>query len=183
MARTIGQRGPVLKWTGLWIECERLLMRGRVTRLLSVSLDAGALDGRPPAQAADLRTAVAELSTDARFAPALPHPGPFRLAISCPDGRLSLAVHDAAGQPLRAYILAFSGLRRHVREYLAMLDAYEQARAHAGPHGLETVDMARRGVHNAGAAALAKRLEGKVDVDEETARRLFTLVAVLGCRG
>jgi len=154
-----------------------------VTRLLSVSLDAHALDGRPPAQIADLRTAVAELSAEARFAPALPHPGPFRLAISCPDGRLALAVHNAGGQPLRTYFLAFSGLRRHVREYLAMLDAYEHARVTAGAHGLETVDMARRGVHNAGAAALAQRLEGKVDVDEDSARRLFTLIAVLGCRG
>ncbi len=156
---------------------------GPVTRLLSVSLDSGALDGRSGPQAADLRAAVRELREDARFQPALPHPGPFRLAISCPDGRLSLAVHDAGGQTLRTYLLAFTGLRRHVREYLAMLDAYEQARVAGGPHGLETVDMARRGVHNAAAAELVRRLEGKVDVDEDTARRLFTLIAVLGCRG
>lgn len=154
-----------------------------MSRLLSVSLDPGALAGRPPSQVADLKTAVHELGEDAHFAPALPHPGPFRLALACPDGRLAIAVHDAGGRPLHSYILAMSGLKRHVREYLAMLDAYESARAQAGPHGLETVDMARRGVHNAGAAALAARLEGKVRLDEETARRLFTLVAVLGCRG
>jgi uncharacterized protein (UPF0262 family) len=39
--------------------------------------------------------------------------------------------------------------------------------------------MARRGIHNEGARVLQERLNGKADIDEQTARRLFTLICVL----
>ena len=150
-------------------------------RLLSVTIDHAVLAGRSAAQEADVRAALADLP-GGRFAPALPERGPYRVALDCPDGRLSIAVSDADGRHLRTYGLAMAGLRTLAREYLAMLDAYEAARTRGGS-SLETVDMARRGVHNAAAERLTERFAGKIDMDEETARRLWTLVAALHCRG
>lgn len=150
-------------------------------RLLAVTIDDAMLASRSAAQEADVRAALADLP-GGRFAPALPEPGPYRVALDCPDGRLSIAVSNADGRHLRTWGLAMTGLRTFAREYLAMLDAYESARVRGGA-GLETVDMARRGVHNAAAERLAERLHGKIDMDFETARRLWTLVAALHCRG
>lgn len=43
--------------------------------------------------------------------------------------------------------------------------------------------MARRAVHNEAAELLKTALESKVDLDFDTARRLFTLICVLHIRG
>jgi len=43
--------------------------------------------------------------------------------------------------------------------------------------------MARRGIHNNAAELLMERLEGKVELDFPTARRLFTLICVLHIKG
>ena len=51
------------------------------------------------------------------------------------------------------------------------------------PHEIETIDMARRGIHNDAAELLQQRLDGKIEIDFDTARRLFTLICVLHIRG
>ena len=167
----------------VWIAPTSLAYAGSMPdlRLLTVTIDDAVLAGRSAAQEADVRAALADLP-GGRFAPALDVDGPFRVALDCPDGRLSIAVSDADGRHLRTYGLAMTGLRALAREYLAMLDAYEAAWTRGGA-SLETVDMARRGVHNAAGEKLMERLGGKIEMDAETARRLWTLVAALHCRG
>ena len=44
---------------------------------------------------------------------------------------------------------------------------------------IEALDMGRRGLHNEGSELLRERLEGKIEVDHDTARRLFTLICAL----
>ena len=53
----------------------------------------------------------------------------------------------------------------------------------ATPSQIEAIDMGRRGLHNDGAKLLADRLDGKIDCDFDTARRIFTLVTALHWKG
>jgi uncharacterized protein (UPF0262 family) len=109
--------------------------------------------------------------------------GPYRLMLSVMDGRLMLEIRRADDQPLEAIILGLTRLRRAIRDYFAICDSYFQAIRLSTPQQIETVDMARRAVHNEGATLLMDRLEGKIRLDFDTARRLFTLICVLHIRG
>ena len=111
------------------------------------------------------------------------HEGPDRLKLAVHDGRLQLDIADAGDQPLEALILSLGRFRRHIKDYFAICDSYYQAVRKATAAEIETIDMARRGVHNAAAELLLERFEGKVETDFATARRLFTLICVLHIRG
>ena len=80
-------------------------------------------------------------------------------------------------------VLALGRFRRPIRDYFAICDSYFQAIRQATPQAIETIDMARRGIHNEAAELLRERLAGKIDVDFDTARRLFTLICVLHIKG
>ena len=111
------------------------------------------------------------------------HDGPYRLKLSVQDGRLVLDIRTDAGEPLEMLVLGLARFRRPIREYFAICDSYYQAIRKATPAEIETIDMARRGVHNHAADLLLERLEGKVETDFPTARRLFTLICVLHIKG
>jgi uncharacterized protein (UPF0262 family) len=113
--------------------------------------------------------------------------GPYGLKLSVLDGRLLMAVsqRDAGGeaQLLETIVLGLGRFRRLIREYFAICESYYQAIRRASAQEIETIDMARRSVHNAASQLLLERLEGKVESDFATARRLFTLICVLHIRG
>ncbi|TMM47170.1 UPF0262 family protein [Qipengyuania marisflavi] len=109
--------------------------------------------------------------------------GPFRLTLAVRDGRLAMTIADADDVVIEELLLGLARFRRPIREYFAICDSYYQAIRKATPAEIETIDMARRGVHNRAAELLIERLEGKVDTDFATARRLFTLICVLHIRG
>ncbi len=152
-------------------------------RILAVAIDEASLGSRGDELAREVHVAIHDLVEGSRFAPAVPHPGPFRVALRSEEGRLGIDVADADDVPLRSYVLAMSGFKRAIRDYHAICDSYFTAVRVAGPHEIETIDMARRGIHNAGAELLQERLAGKIGLDFDTARRLFTLIAVLHARG
>lgn len=152
-------------------------------RIIAVSLDEASLGHRGDELEREKRVAIHDLVQGSHFAPALPHAGPFRVHLRAEEGRLGIDVADADGAPLRSYVLGLSGFRRPLRDYHAICDSYHKAVRQASAHEIETVDMARRGVHNAAAELLQERLEGKIALDFDTARRLFTLLAVLCARG
>ncbi|MBB3940525.1 uncharacterized protein (UPF0262 family) [Novosphingobium fluoreni] len=110
------------------------------------------------------------------------HHGPYRLRLSVRDGRLVMEVSGAAGEELESLILGMARFRRPIRDYFAVCESYYQAIRKATPLEIETIDMARRGIHNQAAELLLERLEGKIDTDFPTARRLFTLICVLHIR-
>ena len=99
------------------------------------------------------------------------------------DGRLALKIADADNEILEELVLGLGRFRRPIREYFAICDSYYQAIRKATAAEIETIDMARRGIHNSAAELLLERLEGKVETDFATARRLFTLICVLHIKG
>ncbi|TRD11689.1 UPF0262 family protein [Erythrobacter insulae] len=109
--------------------------------------------------------------------------GPYRLELGVRDGRLVMQIRDEAEQELETLLIGLARFRRPIREYFAICDSYYQAIRKATPAEIETIDMARRGIHNNAAEMLQERLEGKVETDFATARRLFTLICVLHIKG
>lgn len=109
--------------------------------------------------------------------------GPYRLFLGVRDGRLAMEVSDMDEQLLETLLIGLARFRRPIREYFAICDSYYQAIRKATPAEIETIDMARRGIHNNAAELLLERLEGKVETDFATARRLFTLICVLHIKG
>lgn len=109
--------------------------------------------------------------------------GPYHLGLGVRDDRLALDIANEAGEQLETILLGLARFRRPIRDYFAICDSYYQAIRKATPAEIETIDMARRGVHNRAAELLVERLEDKVETDFATARRLFTLICVLHIRG
>ncbi|WEX08799.1 UPF0262 family protein [Chelativorans sp. AA-79] len=109
--------------------------------------------------------------------------GPYRLKISLVDSRLVLTVTRESGEPVVTHMLSLTPFRRIVKDYFLVCESYYQAIRSATPSQIEAIDMGRRGLHNEGSQTLMDRLSGKIAVDFDTARRLFTLVCVLHWRG
>ncbi|NNE23137.1 MAG: UPF0262 family protein [Rhizobiales bacterium] len=109
--------------------------------------------------------------------------GPYKLRLSIAEGRLMFGISDQSDDSCAIIGLALSPFRRIVKDYFMICDSYFQAIRTSTPSQIETIDMARRGLHNEGSEILKERLRGKIDIDFDTARRLFTLVCVLHWRG
>jgi len=132
-----------------------------------------------PYAEADRRQAVEDLLAGNRFRP-VGLAGPFVLQIMVRDGRLILDIRDEADKPLHALVLALGPFRRLIKDYHLVVESHEKAVAEGGSEArIQAIDMGRRGLHDEGATVLAQRLEGRVALDFETARRLFTLVCAL----
>ncbi len=129
-------------------------------------------------QREDREQAIADLQASASFAP-VGLTGPFVIHLSLRGGRLVLDVRDRDQTRLRLFVFALSPFRRLIKDYQLLVDSHEQATRDSRPHVIQTIDMGRRGLHDEGATLLAERLAGKVVIDFDTARRLFTLVCVL----
>ena len=105
--------------------------------------------------------------------------GPYRLRLSNPAGKLTFEVQRANGEHVTAHILSLTPFRRIVRDYHDICESYYNAIRNLTPGQIEAIDMGRRGVHNDGSQILIDRLNGKIAVDFDTARRLFTLLCAL----
>ncbi|MEL7011983.1 MAG: UPF0262 family protein [Pseudomonadota bacterium] len=105
--------------------------------------------------------------------------GPYQVGLSIRDKRLVFDVRTEAGAPAAEFHLSLSPFRQVVKDYWSICESYFDAVKNLPPNQIETIDMARRGIHNEGARVLGERLEGKADIDTDTARRLFTLICVL----
>jgi uncharacterized protein (UPF0262 family) len=129
---------------------------------------------------ADRRQAVADLLAANRFDPVGLDGGPYALHLLLRDGRLVFDIRDPGDRPLRAVILALGPFRRLIKDYHLVVASHEQAMSEGGHEArAQAIDMGRRGLHNEGAELLVERLKGRVALDFETARRLFTLVCAL----
>ncbi len=152
-------------------------------RIIDVTLDEATIIWRNADVEQERRIAIFDLIEGNVFQPLRAHEdgyaGPYRLHLSVEEGRLVFAIAREDGSPLEVIILGLGRFQRPIREYFAICDSYYQAIRSATADQIETVDMARRGVHNTAAELLVERLEGKIAVDFDTARRLFTLICVL----
>jgi len=156
-------------------------------RIIDVELDEASIGWRSADIEQERRIAIYDLVEGNHFAPQRVHAdgyaGPYRLKLQAEEGRLGLHIHRQDGSHLETLVLALGRFRRPMKDYFAICDSYYQAIRQATPQQIETVDMARRGIHNDAAELLRERLAGKIDVDFDTARRLFTLLCVLHLRG
>jgi uncharacterized protein (UPF0262 family) len=152
-------------------------------RLLAVDLDASIGPGPSPEADHERRVAIYDLVEENSFTLIAFPDGPYRLNLSTADGRLMFDVRNEREERLTLIGLSMSPFRRIVKDYFLVCESYYEAIRTATPSQIETIDMARRGLHNEGSELLRERLNGKADIDFDTARRLFTLVCVLHWRG
>ena len=133
-----------------------------------------------PYAEADRKQAVADLLAGNLFDPQGVPGGPFTLHLAVREGRLIFDIRDAEDAPLRAILLALGPFRRLIKDYHLIVESHERAVVEGGMEArIQAIDMGRRGLHNEGAQLLADRLAGRIALDFETARRLFTLVCAL----
>lgn len=156
-------------------------------RLIAIDLDEHTILWRSADIEQERRIAIFDLLEGNHFRPERDYPegygGPFRLTLSVEEGRLVWRIASEAGDLLETLILSLGAFRRPIRDYFAICDSYFQAVKTATPAQIETIDMARRSIHNEAAELLKARLAGKVELDFDTARRLFTLICVLHIKG
>ncbi|MDO1580956.1 UPF0262 family protein [Rhizobium oryzicola] len=127
--------------------------------------------------------AIFDLIEENRFEPLGHAGGPYRLDISLVDTKLVFKITTETGEDVATHILSLTPFRRIIKDYFMICESYYQAIRSASPSQIEAIDMGRRGIHNEGSDTLRERLKGKIEIDFDTARRLFTLVCVLYWRG
>ena len=155
-----------------------------MSRISHIDLDDSSLPPPTPEIEQERKVAMFDLleensftlpKRDDRIAP----DGPYHVDLSIRDKRLVFDITTESGEKAVEFHLSLSPFRQVVKDYWAICESYFDAVKTMPPSQIETIDMARRGIHNEGARVLQERLEGKAEVDTDTARRLFTLVCVL----
>ncbi len=156
--------------------------RGR-QRLISVTLDENSIGRGSADQEHERAIAVYDLIEDNQFALVGHDGGPYALNISLLDAKLVFDIRDEQGAQVVTHILSLTPFRRILKDYFLIVESYFAAIRSATPSRIEAIDMGRRGMHNEGAQLLLERLKGKIDTDQDTARRLFTLITALHWKG
>ena len=152
-------------------------------RLAVVTLDEETIGRANEDVEHEREVAIYDLLEQNSFAPVGHSNGPYALHLSINGNRLVFDIRHTDGTPVVAHLLSLTPLRRIVKDYYLICDSYYQAIRTATPDKIEAIDMGRRAIHNDGSQILMERLKGKVTVDIDTARRLFTLLCVLHWKG
>ena len=152
-------------------------------RIANIHFDKRSVEKRGSEIEHERAVAVYDLLEANSFAPVGHDSGPYDLHLGVIDGRLMLDIRAADGKPVIIFGLSLSPFRRVIRDYGIVCESYYAATQSQSLTQVEAIDMGRRAVHNEGAELLIERLEGKVDIDQDTARRLFTLIHVLHTAG
>lgn len=127
--------------------------------------------------------AIFDLIEENSFEPAGHPGGPYKLFLSLVDSKLVFSIKTEDGTDVATHILSLTPFRRIIKDYFMICESYYEAIRSSTPSQIEAIDMGRRGIHNEGSQTLMDRLDGKIRIDFDTARRLFTLVCVLYWRG
>ncbi|AJY47518.1 UPF0262 family protein [Martelella endophytica] len=127
--------------------------------------------------------AIFDLLEENVFEPVGHDGGPYKLTLSIAEKRLVFDISLENGDKVATHLLSLTPFRRIVKDYFMICESYYEAIKTASPNRIEAIDMGRRGVHNEGSQTLQDRLKGKIEMDFNTARRLFTLFCVLYWRG
>ena len=147
-------------------------------RLAVVTLDEESIGRGNPDQEHERAIAIFDILEDNSFT--VPgREGPYALTLGLVESKLALVIKREDGEPVMTHLLSLTPFRRVIRDYEMICESYYNAIRTASPTQIEAIDMGRRGLHNEASDLLRQRLEGKVDLDHDTARRLFTLVFAL----
>lgn len=152
-------------------------------RLIAVTLDEASIGRGNPDQEHERAIAIYDILEENRFSLPNHDGGPYALRLSLVEKKLCFEITTQDGMPLVSHYLSLTPFRKAIRDYEMICESYYAAIRSASPAQIEAIDMGRRGVHNEAAELLMKRLEGKVDLDFGTARRIFTLIFALHWRG
>ena len=156
-----------------------------MTYLVDIILDDSALPEPTPEIAQERRVAIFDLLQENEFIvvrEGSPQ-GPYKLLLGMQDRRLVFTVSTTLGEPAGQFMLSLSPLKQVIKDYFAICESYFKAVTTMPPAQIEAIDMGRRGIHDEGLEQLQERLEGKIETDKMTARRLFTLICALHYRG
>ena len=151
----------------------------RTRRIVDVVLDEDSVARRTPEVEHERAVALFDLIEENDFYLVAGQPGPYRLRIGIFEQRLVFDVRNEADEKLRDIVLSLTPFRKVVKDYFLICESYYADIKKLGPSQIEALDMGRRGLHDEGSDLLRERLEGKIEVDHDTARRLFTLICAL----
>ena len=152
-------------------------------KLFDVRLDDRNMVARNPEVEHERRVAIYDLLEDNSFSVIDENLGPYALLLQRQENRLIFEISGDDGRHITDVPLALSAFRKIIRDYFTVCESYYDAIKTATPSRIEAIDMGRRGLHDEGADLLKAKLAEKVEVDDSTARRLFTLICVLHVRG
>lgn len=151
-------------------------------RIARVTLDERSVVRRSPEVEHERAVAIYDLTEENSFCLVEGPTGPYDLSLGIEDNRLVLDIGNENAEPVAKHILSLTPFRRIVKDYFTICESYYEAIKRSSPSQIEAIDMGRRGLHDEGAELLRERLAGKIDLDSNTARRLFTLICVLHIR-
>jgi uncharacterized protein (UPF0262 family) len=153
-------------------------------RIAAIELDERTVARRNPEVEHERRVAIYDLLENNLFRPLkAPGTGPYRVVLSIEDNsRLIVDVGTEDGTAVDRIALPLLQFKKIVKDYFRICEAYFDAIKHAAPSKIEAIDMGRRGLHDEGSDMLRDRLRDAVEMDHDTARRLFTLICVLHAR-
>lgn len=151
--------------------------------LVSVVLDEQSIGRTTPEKEHERMVAIYDLIESNLFSLPGHDGGPYALTLAMIENKLSLDIRSVAGEALIVHVLSLTPFRRVLRDYFLICESYYAAIKTSSPTQIEAIDMGRRGLHDEAAQLLMERLDGKVEIDFNTARRLFTLIAALHWKG
>jgi uncharacterized protein (UPF0262 family) len=152
-------------------------------RLARVVLDEASIGRGNPDQEHERAIAIWDIVEANRFAVPGRDDGPYALKLGLVENKLAFEIQTERGEPVMTHLLSLTPFRRVIRDYRTVCESYYEAIRTASPQKIEAIDMGRRGLHNEAAELLVERLQGKVDIDFDTARRIFTLIFALHWKG
>lgn len=152
-------------------------------RLIDITLDEASISHNSPEVQHERKVAIFDLLENNRFALENGVEGPYRLHLEIVENRLALHVSQQDGTHAATLLLSMSPFRKLVKDYFLVCESYYAAIKTEPPSRIEALDMGRRGLHDEGSQILRQRLDGKISVDFDTARRLFTLICALHWKG
>jgi uncharacterized protein (UPF0262 family) len=157
--------------------------KGKIDRLAAVTLDESSIGRSSHDVEHERAVAIYDLIADNMFKPTGHDGGPYALQLGISGNRLVFDIRLTDGTPVIAHMLSLAPFRSIVKDYFMCCDSYYAAIRTATPDRIEALDMGRRGLHDEGSRIVVERLKRKVELDFDTARRLFTLITVLHWKG
>jgi uncharacterized protein (UPF0262 family) len=155
----------------------------RKARLVAIEFDAASIRRGNPNVDHERDVAVFDILEGNSFVVDGRDDGPYKLTLSIVEDRLVFAVAQADSDETFSFVLSLTPLRRVMKDYFIVCESYYEAIRTAPPSRIQSIDMGRRALHDEGSQVLAERLKGKVTVDRDTSRRLFTLICALHWKG
>lgn len=154
-------------------------------RIVDLTLDEKIVVRRGPDVEHERKVAIYDLLEENNFQPVGAEPGPYDLHLSIEENRLVFDVRlaRATDETYGKVMLSLTPFRKLIKDYFLICESYYDAIKTAAPAQIEAIDMGRRGLHNEGSQLLKDRLDGKIEMDFDTSRRLFTLICVLHIKG